>query len=157
MVNLSHADTVAVGFGGYFLEPHEVTNAASTAATISASPMFALRGERPLGGNWRLEPHLGIVSPHASPEKTTSLTGFMNADFGYEVTHHLILSSGVGLHSTMLFTANGNALSWVLSNNFGAGYWLDDRVRLDLGTSVYRLFDSSTRKFRSFLEVAYAL
>lgn len=165
---------IAVGVGGYFLEPHEVTNAASHSAIITGRPMLVFRAEqsmpRLLGSDaWVFEPHFGFVLPQISKENMAKLTGFLNLDFGYLITEQLVLSAGVGLNPTLqissgsnvnvggeFVTPSGTALSWLFTNNFGIAYWVDSNIRVDVGTSVVRLFDSVSRRFRYFIEVAYA-
>lgn len=165
---------LAVGVGGYFLEPHEVTNAASHSAVITGRPMLVFRVEqrmpRFLGSDaWVLEPHFGFVLPEISEENMARLSGFLNFDVGHMITDQLVFSTGVGVNPGLhistgsnvdvggeFVTPSGTALTWLFTNNFGVGYWVDPNIRVDAGTSVVRLFSSVSRRFRYFIEVAYA-
>ena len=162
---------VALGLGGYFLQPHEITGAASHAPPVIARPLLLLRVEQILGQSpWLFEPHAGFLFPRGSDENTTVLSGFFNADFGYGLGSRFVLSGGIGVHPTLTLssgstveiggefvTPSGSALSWVFTNNLGLAFWVDEHFRVDAGTAVSRLFDDVGRRFRYFLEVAYAI
>lgn len=166
--------SVALGLGGYFLEPAEVTNAASHSAVISVRPILVFRSEqhlpRFLGTDaWVLEPHFGVIFPQISSEDMATLTGIINFDLGYLVTDRLVPTLGVGVIPSVsissaanvevggdFVTPGGTAWTWLFSNNAGVAYWVDKNLRLDVGTSVVRLFDDESRRFRYFIEVAYA-
>ncbi len=165
---------IAIGIGGYFLQPNEVTNAASRSAVISARPIVSFRAEQKLPNffytdRWALESRIGVVFPEVSAEKMAKLAGLINFDLGYLISDRFVLSSGIGVNPTLsissaanvdiggeFVTPGGTAVSWLFTNGVGVVYWLDPRIRLDVGTSVVRLFDNVTRKFRYFVEVAYA-
>lgn len=165
----------ALGAGGYFLQPYEITGAASHAPPVIARPVLSLRAERSLGEflglrRWLFEPHVGLLFPRGSEESMTVLSSFFNADFGYGLGSRFVVSGGIGVHPTLTIssgqnvsiggefvTPSGTSLSWLFTTNFGAGFWIDDRVRVDAGTAVSRLFDDVGRRFRYFLEVAYAI
>lgn len=168
------ASQFSVGVGAYFLQPNEVAGTAGTRLPVSARPRVSLSYDRNMGlpavERFLFVPQVAALLPQVTEEKTYVLNWSMNANLGYKVSRALLPYGGVGIDFQSVFskgrnidnngnfvTPTQNSLTWLLTANAGLGLELDKRFRLNGGTMVSRLFDSSTRRFRFLLELCYAL
>lgn len=154
------AFNVAVGAGGFFLEPHELSGPARKPLAVFARPLLMARGEFSLlKERGFFEPQLGALFPKETEDGATSLGAFLNTDLGYRIGSRWVALGGIGalFNATSFLTPDTTVVGWLFTVNGGMAFWLDSRLRLEVETLAARLFDPERRRLRFLVGMAYVL
>ena len=160
-----------LGLGAFFLQPYEIAGIAGRGQPVTASALLLVGLSHSLWASkrWSIEPQLAFFFPKTLQDSQLELGALANANFGYRVGRGVgLFGAGVSARSLIsdggsverggnFVTPGGNSLAWLLTLNAGAGYWLDEKIRLDAQGFVSRVLSNSARRYRFLFGVSYAL